>query len=184
MKDQQLYSKPVNSRDLTSRLTRIKKSHSVPNDGDAISRLPQFSREQRTGTSSSSSSMDISRLPRFSKSTTTSTTGSDDSIGIGRLPVMRTEPLTRTHMQSVEVAPGEFSKPRLNGARKRRAKSSSSAGSTDEFRYYGRHANSWLFNDFSISGTVKKGFGKVFSGRGGEGDEGNKETEQDEKTER
>ncbi|PVI07956.1 hypothetical protein DM02DRAFT_608559 [Periconia macrospinosa] len=175
MKDQQQYSKPVSPRDLSTRLRRIKKSNSFPNDGDAIAR---FSHRQRTGTSSSSSSsntasnsMDISRLPAFTKSATTSTSGSDESNGVGRLRVMRTEPLTRTQLQSVEIAPGNFSKPRLEGARKRRAKSSSSTTSKDEFQYYGRHANSWLFNDFSISGTVRKGFGKVFSSRGEEEDE-------------
>lgn len=27
---------------------------------------------------------------------------------------------------------------------------------------YGRHSNQWLFNDFSITDAVKKGYGKVF----------------------
>lgn len=31
-----------------------------------------------------------------------------------------------------------------------------------EAHAYGRHSNQWLFNDFSITDAVKKGYGKVF----------------------
>jgi hypothetical protein len=33
---------------------------------------------------------------------------------------------------------------------------------TFEAHAYGRHSNQWLFNDFSITDAVKKGYGKVF----------------------
>jgi hypothetical protein len=59
----------------------------------------------------------------------------------------------------VEIGVGEFSKPRVN-ARSRRA-SAKSEGNED-FRYYGRHGNQWLFNDFSVTDSIKKGWGRVF----------------------
>lgn len=36
-----------------------------------------------------------------------------------------------------------------------------------EFKYYGRHGNQWLFNDFSVTDAVAKGFKRVF-GKGEE----------------
>ncbi|ORY08930.1 hypothetical protein BCR34DRAFT_469488, partial [Clohesyomyces aquaticus] len=66
---------------------------------------------------------------------------------------------------SAQVEQGEFSKRRV----RRRRQSNESSKSQKEFQYYGRHANSWLFNDFSLSGSVKKGFSKVF--QGGKNDE-------------
>ncbi|KAF1960333.1 hypothetical protein CC80DRAFT_390656, partial [Byssothecium circinans] len=62
--------------------------------------------------------------------------------------------------QSAEVGRGEFSKPRV--PRRRVSNESSKSEGAGEFRYYGRHANTWLFNDFSITDSVKKGWGKVF----------------------
>ncbi|KAH7125457.1 hypothetical protein B0J11DRAFT_580003 [Dendryphion nanum] len=141
----------VDAQALTSRLKRIEKSHSTPNDGDLVSRLPRMS---RSGTTSSDSSM--YNLPVFRKSQTSSTTGSDE---VSRLEVIRTIPISKTHRESVEVGLGEFSKPRI----RRRRESNQSTKSQKEFQYYGRHANSWLFNDFSITDSIKKGWGKAFS---------------------
>ncbi|KAF2013811.1 hypothetical protein BU24DRAFT_411516 [Aaosphaeria arxii CBS 175.79] len=152
MKDQS-YDAPIDSRDLTKRLNLLQKSASTPNDGDYVSRLPRMS---RSGTTSSSDNAFMHRLPAFRKSPTSSTTGSDE---VSRLEVIRTIPTSKTHRESVEVAQGQFSKPRV----RRRRESNESTKSQKEFQYYGRHANSWLFNDFSITDTVKKGFGKVFS---------------------
>lgn len=77
---------------------------------------------------------------------------------------MRTIPLSTTHKESVQVGQGEFSKPRI----RQRRESNESSRSHKEFQYYGRHANSWLFNDFSITDSVKKGWEKVFSKNDGE----------------
>lgn len=62
---------------------------------------------------------------------------------------------------------GEFSKPRVNKRSRRNTTSSgysarSAPPANDDFRYYGRHGNQWLFNDFSITESIKKGWGKVF----------------------
>jgi hypothetical protein len=39
---------------------------------------------------------------------------------------------------------------------------STKAKQDPNFKYYGRHGNQWLFNDFSVTGAVSKGFRKVF----------------------
>jgi hypothetical protein len=78
---------------------------------------------------------------------------------------MRSFPVARESKASAEVRRGEFSKPRAGGARRRR-QSGESAKSVPEFQYYGRHANTWLFNDWSLSESVRKGLGKVFKGKG------------------
>jgi hypothetical protein len=85
-----------------------------------------------------------------------STTASDDNI-------LHSGPTAGVQRHNVEVGQGQFSKPRA-GERRRR-ESNESAKTVPEFRYYGRHANDWLFNGFSISDSVKKGLGKVFSGK-------------------
>lgn len=152
----------IDPRDLTSRLIHIEKSPSTPNDGDSISRLPRMS---RAGTASfDGSSAVYASLPTFGTSTTSSTVASDP---VSRLEVMRTVPLSSTYSEPVEVGQGDFSKPRI---RRRRAsnESAKSARTVPEFQYYGRHANSWLFNDFSITDSVKKGWGKIFHGKTGE----------------
>jgi hypothetical protein len=40
-----------------------------------------------------------------------------------------------------------------------------SESGTEDFRYYGRHGNQWLFNDFSITDSIRKGWGRVFGKR-------------------
>lgn len=175
------YDSAVDPRDLTKRLHHIQKSHSISNDGDRkssppppstnphshspldISRLPRLS---RPGTSSSSptTSPTMSHQPTFTKTPTMSTTASSDSH-VSRLRYMgvRSGPSSRECKASAEVGRGEFSKPRARSARRRE---SNDAKSVPEFQYYGRHANTWLFNDFSVTESVKKGWGKVFSGKG------------------
>ncbi|USP76558.1 hypothetical protein yc1106_03832 [Curvularia clavata] len=89
---------------------------------------------------------------------------------------------THLHPESVGLAPGAFSKPRVPRRSRRdtsaSVKSASSSASGNrrtrsegeqqpEFRYYGRHGNQWLFNDFSFTGAVAKGVRRVFSGSGG-----------------
>ncbi len=82
---------------------------------------------------------------------------------------MRAEPSVRTHAESVGVGPGEFSKPRVPMRSRRDTSSSVGSGNTAkseehrEFKYYGRHSNQWLFNDFSVTDAVSKGFKRVFS---------------------
>ncbi|KAF2642368.1 hypothetical protein P280DRAFT_467735 [Massarina eburnea CBS 473.64] len=172
------YSTHFNPRDLSSRLTRIKKTHSAPNDGDAVSRLPRLPSGSGARAPSfmptnndNNDDMDLTHLPVFTKSSTMSTTSTSEShessdSKVSRLEVrgVHTFPLaTCTSSENVEVGQGGFSKP---GVRRRGSSRSENAG---EFRYYGRHANSWLFNDFSITDTVRRGFGKVFSGKEGHG---------------
>jgi hypothetical protein len=164
MKD---HDQPINPRDLSSRLAAVKKSHSFPSNGDSMSRGRRMSRVGTTSsTTSSRDSITFSRLPVFSKSSTMSTTASDDSD----LRIERAwgtgEPTADVQRHSAEVGQGQFSKPRAGERRRReRRESNESAKTVPEFKYYGRHANDWLFNGFSISDSVKKGWGKVFSGK-------------------
>ncbi|KAF2441817.1 hypothetical protein P171DRAFT_365686 [Karstenula rhodostoma CBS 690.94] len=78
---------------------------------------------------------------------------------------MRAFPSARETKASAEVRRGDFSKPRAGSARRRYSIGSEGAKSVPEFQYYGRHANTWLFNDWSFSESVRKGWGKVFKGR-------------------
>jgi hypothetical protein len=152
----------LDSQDLTSRLHRIQKSSSAANDGDPISRITRTGTDETTS-SNDSASMVVSRHPTLRKTKTSLSAGSNRVSGFEVLPPIRT---SATDKESVEVDVGEFSKPRV----KRRRGSNESSKSHKEFQYYGRHANSWLFNDFSISGHVKKGWEKVFSSKS-DGDE-------------
>lgn len=145
----------LDSQDLTSRLQRVQRSNSVANDGDLVSRITRTGTDETTS-SGDSASVVFSRLPGFRKAKTSSPAGNN---GVSGIEVVRTIPTSATNRESVEVDAGEFSKPTI---RRRRA-SDESSKSHKEFQYYGRHANSWLFNDFSISEKVKKGWVKVFS---------------------
>ncbi|KAF1940813.1 hypothetical protein EJ02DRAFT_322075, partial [Clathrospora elynae] len=76
--------------------------------------------------------------------------------------------------ESVEVVPGEFSKPRVNGRSRRYTHSSARSEGAEggkEFKYYGRHGNQWLFNDFSVSEAVSRGFRRVFGKERGNGED-------------
>jgi hypothetical protein len=136
--------------DLSSRLTRLQQSTSTnaPTRPNAMS----SSDPRRT-------SIDSFRAPTFSKSNTMSTTSSTRSD-------FRAAPQTSTHCESVEVGVGEFSKPRVPPRSRRDTGGSEFANGSGsecgEFRYYGRHANQWLFNDFSVTDAMRKGWGKVF----------------------
>jgi hypothetical protein len=97
---------------------------------------------------------------------TTSSSGSDFSR-------LHATPQTKTYHESVEVGVGEFSKPRVKQRSRRSTnRSTASENGKEEFRYYGRHANQWLFNDFSVTDAVRKGWARVFGkekdGRGEE----------------
>jgi hypothetical protein len=92
---------------------------------------------------------------------TTSSSGSDF--------ITPAVPQTKTHRESVEIGVGEFSKPRVNQRSRRDTNGSNKSERNEEFRYYGRHANQWLFNDFSVTDSIRKGWGKVF-GKEEEGD--------------
>jgi hypothetical protein len=146
----------LNARDLSSRLTRLSQS---TNDLPGTSSYMPGSGESRT------SSLDSFDQPKFSKSSTMSTTDSSGS-DLPHLHVTHAAPCTKTSRASAEVGVGEFSKPRVNKRSRRNttssARSARSEGANDDFRYYGRHGNQWLFNDFSITDSIKKGWGKVF----------------------
>ena len=103
-------------------------------------------------------------MPRFTKSATMSTTGTTDSqySQYSGLRVVRAEPSAKTHRESVGVAQGEFSKPRVAARSRRHSNRSSKSEEHKEFKYYGRHSNQWLFNDFSVTDAVSKGFKRVF----------------------
>ncbi|KAK7190856.1 hypothetical protein PSPO01_03019 [Paraphaeosphaeria sporulosa] len=164
MKDH--YDYAVDPRDLTKRLNRIQKSHSTPNDGDRKP-LPSHSQSSPrpltlSQTSPDSPTASLSQLPTFRKSATMSTTSSASTQFSG----MRACSSAHESKASAEVRRGDFSKPRAGSARRRYSGGSEGAKSVPEFQYYGRHANSWLFNDWSLSDSVKKGWGRVFKGRG------------------
>jgi hypothetical protein len=161
----------IDARDLTSRLASLE-HHSInsnnlntKNNGDTSSDSILSQRRPR------SSSIDSGVMPRFTKSATMSTTGTSDSqySQYSGLHVMRAEPSSKTHTESVGVAPGEFSKPRVHKRSRRDTQSSVGSGRSakseepKEFKYYGRHSNQWLFNDFSVTDAVSKGFKRVFS---------------------
>ncbi|KAF2035378.1 hypothetical protein EK21DRAFT_54430 [Setomelanomma holmii] len=86
---------------------------------------------------------------------------------MSQLRIARAVPKTRTNRESVEVGVGEFSKPRVNKRSQRdrsvSTRSAKSEAGKEDFRYYGRHSNQWLFNDFSVTDSIRKGWGKVFS---------------------
>ncbi|KAF1849841.1 uncharacterized protein K460DRAFT_349986 [Cucurbitaria berberidis CBS 394.84] len=99
-----------------------------------------------------------------------STTSSTDSnMSSSRLEIVSATPSCKTQRESVEIAPGNFSKPRVNKRSRRDTQDSSRSEGDKEFKYYGRHANQWLFNDFSVTHAVSKGF-KRFFGKDNGGD--------------
>ncbi|RMZ69459.1 hypothetical protein GMOD_00006273 [Pyrenophora seminiperda CCB06] len=113
------------------------------------------------------------RRPRSSSIDTTYTHSTQSSYG-----GLHAEPSVRLHAETVGVARGDFSKPRVP-PRSRRSdtesitSSTSSARSKKEpppFKYYGRHSNQWLFNDFSVTDAVAKQWRRRFGKNGEEGD--------------
>jgi hypothetical protein len=146
------YTTSINARDLTSRLNQVETQSSNATPG--ASNMSPRSRSHRA------SSLDSYPLPSFSKSSTMSTTDSGSS---GHLHITPAVPRIKAHRESVEVGVGEFSKPRVNKrSRRDTGASAKSEGGNEDFRYYGRHGNQWLFNDFSVTESIKKGWGKMF----------------------
>ncbi|KAF2127262.1 hypothetical protein P153DRAFT_387808 [Dothidotthia symphoricarpi CBS 119687] len=133
----------LNARDLSTRLANLQSHHQSDN---AHTDPTPTSGSRRPRASS------LDALPRFTKSPTMSTTSTSVSSAT-------------TCRDSVEVPVGAFSKPCL-GRKSRRATDGERKG---EFQYYGRHANQWLFNGFSVTGAVRRGFGKVFRKEGRSG---------------
>lgn len=132
-------------------------SRTTSNNGYSISRHPGMPGPRAT-------SFDGTALPRPPTLRSTQTMSSTDSKDGVRFQITRPYATSSMHGESAEVGAGEFSKPQI----RRHRPSHESSKSQKEFQYYGRHANSWLFNDFSVKDTVKKGWGKVFSkGDGG-----------------
>lgn len=155
------YNHSIDARDLSSRLNRIAQNDTSSNHGahcrDTVT-VPGSRRVARTTSFDS--------LPRFTKSSTMSST----STGSTQFSGLHAHPSRALHRKDVEVSPGEFSMPRV--PKRSRRGTDVSAGSSrshekrkkDSFEAhaYGRHSNQWLFNDFSITAAVKKGYGKVF----------------------
>ncbi|KAF2269233.1 hypothetical protein CC78DRAFT_612685 [Lojkania enalia] len=161
MNDHNRHTTTLDSQELKSRLEHIQKPTPIPYDGDPVSEFPRMSKSQTT---TSDTTAVISKMPTFRKSQTASTSSTTDSNGVSKLEVVRAFPMSRISTEPIEVGVGEFSKPTI----KRRRDSSGSSKSHKEFQYYGRHANSWLFNDFSITDSVKRGWRAVAGKKEGE----------------
>merc|ERR1712137_941490 len=162
----------IDAQDLTSRLVSFEhQSNNNINNNSAKGNGETSSDSILSQRCPRSTSIDSGVMPRFTKSATMSTTGTNDShySQYSGLRVMRAEPSSKTHAESVGVAPGEFSKPRVHKRNRRDTQSSVGSGKSarseepKEFKYYGRHSNQWLFNDFSVTDAVSKGFKRVFS---------------------
>ncbi|KAJ4378414.1 hypothetical protein N0V86_006117 [Didymella sp. IMI 355093] len=150
----------IDARDLSSRLNRIAQndissSHDTTRDTNAMSGNRRVAR---------TSSFDS--LPRFTKSSTMSS----NSTGSTQFSGLHSYPSRALHRKDVEVSPGEFSMPRVPKRSRRgtdgsqRSAKSEGRKKSDSFEAhaYGRHSNQWLFNDFSVTDAVKKGYEKVF----------------------
>lgn len=174
----------IDIRDLDARLARIEQhqqqtSSSTTKNGSI--HKDDAAQPQRRARSS----FDSTVMPRFTKSATMSTTDTNDSsvsrysAATGRLYA---DPSSRLHPETVGLAPGAFSKPRVHRRSRRdtdastrshsgtyRARSEGDQRATQQqqqqFKYYGRHGNQWLFNDFSVTDAVSKGFKRVFGSR-------------------
>ncbi|KAI8934080.1 hypothetical protein NX059_008843 [Plenodomus lindquistii] len=158
------HTHPISARDLSSRLAILQASTSNTTTTTTShgARSSSTSTNRRPGTSSSFSSS-LNKHSNFSKSSTISTVDSRSSAG----PQV-------THA-SASIDPGSFSKPRVHQRSRRDTgpgtKSEGGAeGKEMEFKYYGRHSNQWLFNDFSVTDAMAKGFKRVFGRGSGGGD--------------
>ncbi|KAJ8118663.1 hypothetical protein OPT61_g405 [Boeremia exigua] len=149
----------INARDLSSRLNRLTQD-------DTSSTHGSISSDNMSGNRRVTRTTSFDSLPRFTKSSTMSST----STGSTQFSGLHAYPSRAIHRKDVEVSPGEFSMPRVPKRSRRdtnaSAKSSRSEGRTKkdsfEAHAYGRHSNQWLFNDFSVTDAVKRGYGKVF----------------------
>ncbi|KAI0625053.1 hypothetical protein Ptr902_04780 [Pyrenophora tritici-repentis] len=153
----------INAQDLTSRLRSLQQTtfnanttaNNTNNINGETSPYPTMSQRRARP------SVDSTSMPRITKSATTSTTctASTNSSRYTTTSNLRASPSARTHPESVGVAPGDFSKPRVH---RRSRRVSSEPPDVIPFKYYGRHSNQWLFNDFSVTDAVSKGWRKVF----------------------
>ncbi|KAL1797459.1 hypothetical protein ACET3X_004065 [Alternaria dauci] len=168
----------IDAQDLTSRLVSFEHQSNITNNEPAKGNEETSTDPILSQRCPRSASINSGVMPRFTKSATMSTTGTNDSqySQYSGLHVMRAEPSFKTHAESVGVAPGEFSKPRVHKRSRRDTQSSVASGKSaeseepKEFKYYGRHSNQWLFNDFSVTDAVSKGFKRVFSKDNGKKD--------------
>lgn len=165
---------PINARDLTSRLRSLEQNqqhttnsintnNNINEEAPSSTPYPPTMSQRRPRPS-----LDITTLPRITKSATTSTTCTSSTQASLFSHGLRAEPSARTHAENVGVARGDFSKPRVHQRSRRDTHSSSRSEEGMAFKYYGRHSNQWLFNDFSVTDAVSKGWRRVF-GREGEG---------------
>jgi hypothetical protein len=158
------YNAPIDAEALPSRLSLLEdepQDHSSNNDHEGpVQRRPR------------SSSLTSSIMLNFTKTSTTSTTDTHSSHSSN----LRSSPSSKTHCDSVGVAQGHFSKPRVPARSRRNTQGSikgmgsqrgEGRGNEKDFKYYGRHSNQWLFNDFSVTDAVSKGFKRVFGKESG-----------------
>ncbi|KAJ4352667.1 hypothetical protein N0V95_004051 [Ascochyta clinopodiicola] len=148
----------IDARDLSSKLSQLKQDNaSIYGAADNMS---------ITGTRRINRATSFDSLPRFTKSSTMSTTSSTST----RFSGLHSYPSAAVHRKDIKVSPGEFSMPRVPKRSRRGTDGSARSSKSDarkkkdsfEAHAYGRHSNQWLFNDFSITDAVKKGYGKVF----------------------
>lgn len=159
------HTQSINVRELSSRLDSLPPLQTQSNDTTANNNMSNDYEPRRPRASSCESF----RMPTFSKSSTMSTTDSSAS-DYSQLRVTYAVPKTKTSRESAEVGVGEFSKPKVHDRSRRNtgesmgsARSENGAGTGGkDFRYYGRHGNQWLFNDFSVTDAVRRGWGRVF----------------------
>ena len=161
----------IDIRDLDARLARVEQLQHQENNYHQQEEVPSTNQTSIHG-GRPRPPLDTSLLPRFTKSSTMSTTSTTTSSASAT---------THLHPESVRLAPGAFSKPRVPRRSRRETFSSAHSGRStrggrarsedghqqQEFRYYGRHGNQWLFNDFSVTEAVARGVRRVFSGSSG-----------------
>ena len=151
----------IDARDLSSRLNQLAQNRTSSTHGSITHDANDMSGNQRVNRATSFDS-----LPRFTKSSTMSST----STGSTQFSGLHAYPSRALHRKDVEVSPGEFSMPRVpkrsrrgtNTSARSSGREETSKKNSFEAHAYGRHSNQWLFNDFSITDAVKKGYGKVF----------------------
>ncbi|KAH6639334.1 hypothetical protein C7974DRAFT_129276 [Boeremia exigua] len=154
------FNQSINARDLSSRLDRLLQNDTLSFHGSIAHDANTMSGNRRVPRTASFDS-----LPRFSKSSTMSSISTSST----RFSGLYAYPSRALHRKDVVVSPGEFSTPRVPRHNRRGTdvsaqSSSESRKKKDSFQAhaYGRHSNQWLFNDFSITDAVRKGYGKCF----------------------
>jgi len=172
---------PIDAQDLTSRLRSLQQ-HQPSSTSTGTNTNTNINEEAPTTSSyypimsqrRSRPSIDSTTMPRITKSATMSTTCTNSTQSSRYSGGLRAEPSARVYAESVGVAQGDFSKPRVHKRSRRDTRDSGRSEQAMAFKYYGRHSNQWLFNDFSVSDAVSKGWRKVFAK-----DEGSKDWYED-----